>query len=85
MKQSHIKVTERIIERSRPTGEACLQRVDAMIKRPVGSDRLGCANVARAFAAMPAKDKFRIYAEKARHAAYVAGRALLNSNSSTLQ
>ena len=65
MKQSHIEVTERIIERSRPTREAYLQRVDAMIKRPVGSERLGCANVAHAFAAMPAKDKFRIYAEKA--------------------
>lgn len=35
MKQSHIEVTERIIERSRPTREAYLQRVDAMIKRPL--------------------------------------------------
>ena len=65
MKQSHLEVTERIIERSRPTREAYLQRVDAMIKRPVGSERLGCANVAHAFAAMPKQDKFRIYAEKA--------------------
>ena len=65
MKQSHIEVTERIIERSRPTRSAYLQRVDEMITRKKGPDRLGCANVAHAFAAMPANDKLRIFAEKA--------------------
>ncbi len=65
MKQSHIEVTERIIERSRPTRSAYLQRVDEMIARKKGPDRLGCANVAHAFAAMPANDKLRIFAEKA--------------------
>ncbi len=65
MKQSHIEVTERIIERSRPTRSAYLQRVDEMITRKKGPDRLGCANVAHAFAAMPANDKLRIFSEKA--------------------
>ena len=65
MKQSHIEVTERIIERSRPTRAAYLQRVDEIIKRSKGPERLGCANVAHAFAAMPQNDKLRIFAEKA--------------------
>jgi phosphogluconate dehydratase len=65
MKQSHIEVTERIIERSRPTRSAYLHRVDEMITRKKGPDRLGCANVAHAFAAMPVNDKLRIFAEKA--------------------
>ena len=65
MKQSHIEVTERIRERSRPTRSAYLHRVDAIIKRPRGADRLGCANVAHAFAALSGNDKFRVIAEKA--------------------
>ena len=36
MKQSHIEVTERIIERSRPTRSAYLHRVDEMISRKKG-------------------------------------------------
>ena len=71
MKQSHIEVTERIIERSRPTRSAYLHRVDEMITRKKGPDRLGCANVAHAFAAMPANDKLRIFAEKAPNIAIV--------------
>jgi phosphogluconate dehydratase len=71
MKQSHIEVTERIIERSRPTRSAYLQRVDEMISRKKGPDRLGCANVAHAFAAMPKNDKLRIFAEKAPNIAIV--------------
>jgi phosphogluconate dehydratase len=67
MKQSHVEVTERIIERSRPTRAAYLNRVDEMIKRPKGPDRLGCANIAHAFAAVPQNDKLRIYAEKPPH------------------
>ncbi|MBC7788024.1 MAG: phosphogluconate dehydratase [Methylophilaceae bacterium] len=65
MKQSHIEVTERIRERSRPTRTAYLQRVDSIINRQRGADRLGCANVAHAFAAMPSNDKLRVIAEKA--------------------
>lgn len=65
MKQSHIEVTERIIEKSRPTRTAYLHRIDEIVNRPRGADRLGCANVAHAFAAMPANDKLRVVAEKA--------------------
>ena len=65
MKQSHIEVTERIIEESRPTRTAYLHRLDEIANRQRGADRLGCANVAHAFAAMPANDKLRVVAEKA--------------------
>lgn len=65
MKQSHIEVTERIIEKSRPTRTAYLHRLDDIVNRQRGADRLGCANVAHAFAAMPANDKFRVVVEKA--------------------
>lgn len=65
MKQSHIEVTERIIEVSRPTRTAYLKRMEQIANRDRGADRLGCANVAHAFAAMPANDKLKIVAEKA--------------------
>ena len=67
MRQILNEVTERIRERSAPTRKAYLARVDAMIKRPKGQDRMGCANVAHAFAAMPANDKLRVVVEKAPH------------------
>ncbi|HSH72220.1 MAG TPA: phosphogluconate dehydratase [Methylophilaceae bacterium] len=67
MKQILNEVTERIRERSTPTRKAYLARIDQIINRPRGSDRMGCANVAHAFAAMPANDKLRIVAEKAPH------------------
>jgi len=65
MKQSHIEVTERIIEKSRPTRSAYLQRIDDIVNRPRGADRMGCANVAHAFAAMAPNDKLRVVVEKA--------------------
>ncbi len=52
-------VTARITERSRPTRQAYLQQVDAAAGRDPGAQRLGCANVAHAFAAMPEGDKGR--------------------------
>ena len=52
-------VTARITERSRPTRQAYLQQVDAAAQRDPGAQRLGCANVAHAFAAMPEADKGR--------------------------
>jgi len=67
MKPSHIDVTERIRERSRPTRKAYLNRVDEMIKRPLGADRMGCANLAHAIAVLPKKDKINIVVEKAPH------------------
>lgn len=71
MKQSHLEVTERIIEKSRPTRTAYLNRLDDIVNRQRGADRLGCANVAHAFAAMPANDKFKVVVEKAPNIAIV--------------
>lgn len=65
MKQILHEVTERIRERSAPTRKAYLERIDKMASRTRGADRMGCANVAHAFAAMPANDKFKVVAEKA--------------------
>jgi phosphogluconate dehydratase len=62
-----IQVTQRIRERSAPTRSAYLQLIEAAAKRDRGSDRMGCANVAHAFAAMPANDKFKVVAEKSLH------------------
>lgn len=67
MKQSLIEIREKIRERSAPTRNAYLQRIEHAIKRPRGADRMGCANVAHAFAALPADDKLRIVTEKAPH------------------
>jgi phosphogluconate dehydratase len=67
MKQAVVEVTQRIRERSVATRTAYLARVDAAINRPRGADRMGCANVAHAFAAMPSSDKLRIVAERAPH------------------
>ncbi|MDZ4210320.1 MAG: phosphogluconate dehydratase [Methylotenera sp.] len=65
MKQTHLEVTERIIEKSRQTRTAYLHRLDDIVNRQRGADRLGCANVAHAFAAMPANDKLRVVVEMA--------------------
>ena len=67
MTQALREVTQRIRERSAPTRAAYLKRVDTAIDRPRGSDRMGCANVAHAFAAMPASDKLRIVVKRAPH------------------
>ena len=53
------KVTARIVQRSQATRAAYIQQVDEAAARKPGADRLGCANVAHAFAAMPAGDKSR--------------------------
>ncbi len=53
------KVTARITERSRATRQAYVQQVDAAASKDPGAQRLGCANVAHAFAAMPEADKGR--------------------------
>jgi phosphogluconate dehydratase len=64
-------VTRRIVQRSAPPRGAYLQRVAALAARPRGSDRLGCANVAHAFAALPGADKLRVVAERAPNLALV--------------
>ena len=53
-------VTRRIRERSAPTRSKYLAQLDVAANRPPGADRMGCANVAHAFAAMPSNDKARV-------------------------
>ncbi len=57
-------VTQGIVERSRLTRSDYLARLDAASARPPGAQRLGCANVAHAVAAMPANDKLKIIAAR---------------------
>lgn len=64
-------VTERIRQRSAPARAEYLRRVDEAAARDRGSDRLGCANVAHAFAALPANEKLRVVAERAPNIAIV--------------
>ena len=52
-------VTQRIVQRSAPTRNAYLSQLAAMAARPAGAQRMGCANVAHAFAAMDEPDKRR--------------------------
>ncbi len=61
------QITQRITARSAATRSAYLQQIDAASRRGRGADRMGCANVAHAFAAMPRNDKFKVVAEKAPH------------------
>ncbi len=65
MKQALVDVTERIRERSAATRRAYLARIDATLARPRGPERLGCANLAHATAALPAADKLKIVVERA--------------------
>jgi phosphogluconate dehydratase len=60
-------VTRRIVERSEPTRRIYLERLQRLADRPRGSERMGCANVAHAFAGLPANDKLRVVAERAPH------------------
>ena len=59
------EVTQRITDRSAATRRAYLARVDRLSQRPPGAERMGCANVAHAFAALPQNDKLRVVAQKA--------------------
>ncbi|MDG2252788.1 MAG: phosphogluconate dehydratase [Methylophilaceae bacterium] len=64
MKNSIIEITERIREKSKPTRTAYLERVKSMKQRQRGADRMGCANVAHAIAALPQNDKLKIVEKK---------------------
>ena len=69
------RVTERITQRSASSRTAYLQRLQAAANRPPGTERMGCANVAHALAAMPdgdkaaalpmANSKFKVVAQRA--------------------
>src|SRR6478609_1544371 len=66
-----VAVTERIRKRSAAGRAAYLRVVDEAAARGRGEDRMGCANVAHAFAGLPKDDKFRVVAEKAPNIAIV--------------
>ena len=67
MKAAIIEITAHIRERSAATRSAYLARIERQAQRPRGSERMGCANVAHAFAALPSNDKLRVVAERAPH------------------
>ena len=58
-------VTQRIRARSATTRSAYLDRMTRLAARTRGTERMGCANVAHAFAGLPGNDKLRVVAEKA--------------------
>lgn len=64
-------VTRRIRERSVATRSTYLERIAAAAARERGADRMGCANVAHAFAGIPANDKLRVVAQRAPNLAIV--------------
>jgi len=71
MNKTLLAVTERIRQRSADSRGAYLDGVDKLAGRKRGVERMGCANVAHAVAAMPASDKLRIVEEKAPNIAIV--------------
>jgi phosphogluconate dehydratase len=64
-------VTLRIRRRSATSRAAYLARIDAAAARDRGADRMGCANVAHAFAGIPANDKLKVVAERAPNIAVI--------------
>jgi phosphogluconate dehydratase len=65
------RVTRRIAGRSAAARGAYLSRLDRLSRRQRGTDRMGCANVAHAIAAMPEGDKLKLVAERAPNLAIV--------------
>ncbi len=64
-------VTGRILQRSQTTRSAYLERLAQAANRRPGAERLGCANVAHAFAALPVNDKLRVLSQRAPNIAIV--------------
>ena len=64
-------VTDRIRKRSEPARRAYLSLVEQAAGRDRGVDRLGCANVAHAFAGLPSSDKFKVVVDRAPNIAIV--------------
>ena len=71
MKPRIAALTERIRMRSAPQRQAYLARLHKLADRPPGAQRMGCANVAHAFAAMPTDQRLRVMVERAPHLAVV--------------
>jgi len=72
MRAAVVEVTQRIRQRSAASRQAHLGHVEQMIARPRGPDRMGCANVAHAFAALPGADRFKVVAERVPNIAIVS-------------
>ena len=66
-----IGIRIRIPMRSAPQRQPYLARLQKLIDRAPGAQRLGCANVAHAFAAMPADQRLGVVAERAPHLAVI--------------
>jgi len=66
-----LELTARIRERSAPLRGAYLGRIQRLMDRPPGAERMGCANVAHAFAALPGDQRLRVVADKAPNLAVV--------------
>lgn len=64
-------VTDRIRERSAPTRSTYLRQLDQAASRDRGAERMGCANVAHAFAGMPADDRFKVVTQRAPNIAII--------------
>jgi phosphogluconate dehydratase len=58
------KVTNRIIQRSRPSRQAYLAHLDAARVKGVQRGALACTNLAHGFAAFPANDKLKLREQK---------------------
>ncbi len=71
MQDTILDVTARIQRRSGPLRRAYLSKIDRLLERPPGAQRMGCANVAHAFAALPKDDRPRIVVDRAPHLAVV--------------
>ena len=71
MKNRILELTQRVRERSAVQRSAYLARIQRLSDRPPGVQRMGCANVAHAFAALPGDQRLRVVAERAPHLAVV--------------
>ena len=71
MKIRIVELTERIRERSALLRSAYLSRLQRLMDRPPGAERMGCANVAHAFAALPGDQRLRVVVERAPNLAVV--------------
>jgi phosphogluconate dehydratase len=71
MKAAIVDITHRIASRSAATRGAYLERVQRVGQRQRGAERMGCANVAHAFAALPSDQRLRVVAERAPNIAIV--------------
>ena len=65
------RVTRRIVERSAPTREHYLERLERYAHQHPHRGTLGCTNLAHAFAAAPEGDKILLHAERAPNLAIV--------------